>query len=164
MWRAVVRSLATLGCALAIYYLLPLGAAEGRPAVQFVLFGLGVAGLAALVVWQVSRLLRTPADSDVRLQSLVVLLYLVVVFFAGSYYELATGSSTEQFADMRTKTDALYFTVSTMATVGYGDVHATGQLARGVVTAQMAFNVVFVAALVSVYGGELRRRAEMRRR
>ena len=58
---------------------------------------------------------------------------------------------------METKTDALYFTMSTLATVGFGDVHATGQLARLLVTIQIAFNLVFVATLVTVLSKRVRR-------
>ena len=35
-----------------------------------------------------------------------------------------------------------------MTTIGYGDVHAAGQLGRGMVTGLIVFNVVIVASLV----------------
>jgi hypothetical protein len=57
----------------------------------------------------------------------------------------------DQIADLSTKTDALYFTLSTMATVGYGDVHAEGQLARALVSGLIVFNVVVVASLVRAH-------------
>ena len=38
-----------------------------------------------------------------------------------------------------------------MTTVGYGDVHAEGQLARALVCALIVFNVVVVASLVRAY-------------
>ena len=43
---------------------------------------------------------------------------------------------------LQTKTDALYFAVTTLTTVGFGDVHAQGQVARGLIIVQMVFNVV----------------------
>ena len=46
--------------------------------------------------------------------------------------------------------DALYFTIVTMATVGYGDVHAEGQVARALVIGLIVFDVVIVASLVRV--------------
>lgn len=49
--------------------------------------------------------------------------------------------------------------MTTLATVGFGDVHATGQLARALVTAQIAFNLVFVGALASVLTTRIRRQA-----
>nr|MDT0663822.1 potassium channel family protein [Micromonospora sp. DSM 115978] len=38
-----------------------------------------------------------------------------------------------------------YFTVTVLTTVGFGDVHATGQAARLVVTVQMGIDVLFIA-------------------
>jgi hypothetical protein len=40
---------------------------------------------------------------------------------------------TEQVSGLNTRTDALYFTLVTMATVGFGDIHAEGQFARAMV-------------------------------
>jgi voltage-gated potassium channel len=38
-----------------------------------------------------------------------------------------------------------------MTTVGYGDVHAEGQVARALVCAVIVFNVVVVASLVRAH-------------
>jgi voltage-gated potassium channel len=51
-----------------------------------------------------------------------------------------TGSS--EFVGLETKTDALYFALTTLATVGFGDVHAEGQVARLLLIAQIIFNIV----------------------
>lgn len=50
-----------------------------------------------------------------------------------------------QFVGLETRTDALYFTLATLLTVGFGDVHAAGQLARVLVSIQMVFNVLVLA-------------------
>ncbi len=78
------------------------------------------------------------------LNSLLVVLYLVIVFFSLAYVQIERWSPGE-FAELETRTDALYFTVTTLGTVGYGDVHAVGQMARIFVTTQIVFDVVFVA-------------------
>ena len=41
-------------------------------------------------------------------------------------------------------------TVVTLGTVGYGDVHAIGQLARVVTMVQVAFDLVVIGALIAV--------------
>ena len=46
--------------------------------------------------------------------------------------------------------DALYFTMSTIATVGFGDVHATGQAARVVVTLQIFLDLIFVGLVARI--------------
>ena len=57
--------------------------------------------------------------------------------------------------------DALYFTMSTIATVGFGDVHATGQVARVVVTLQIFLDLIFVGLVARIILPTLaRQRAE----
>lgn len=64
---------------------------------------------------------------------------------------------------IETRLDALYFSATTMTTTGYGDIVATGQLARGLVTAQLVFDVVFVATVVGLIQAGIRRRQEASR-
>jgi voltage-gated potassium channel Kch len=104
----------------------------------------------------------TEEEDSVRFQTLLTLLYLSVLGFALGYYVLAQ-STDHQFAGLHTRIDALYFTVVTAATVGYGDVHPTGQLARALVTGQIVFNLVFLGLLVSLMTTQLRERAATRR-
>ena len=51
----------------------------------------------------------------------------------------------DQISGLGAGTDALYFTLSTMTTVGFGDIHAEGQFARALVCVLLVFNVVVVA-------------------
>jgi voltage-gated potassium channel len=67
-----------------------------------------------------------------------------------------------QFVDLHTKTDAVYFSVSTLATVGFGDVHPSGELARAAVTIQILFNLVFLGAAVATISGLWRQRTSHR--
>lgn len=57
---------------------------------------------------------------------------------------------------METRTDALYFTIVTMATIGYGDIHATGQFARVLVMIAVLFQFTFLTALISTITRRLR--------
>lgn len=91
----------------------------------------------------------------VRIQGLLLLLEIVVVAFATAYYMLAE-STSHQMAGVDTRLDSLYFTIVTMATVGYGDIHAVGQFARGLVTVQIVFNLIFVGALTSLVTSRMR--------
>ena len=92
------------------------------------------------------------AFARARMSGLLTVVYVVVMFFALTYY-LLERADPEQFSGLETRTDALYFTLSTMATVGYGDVHAEGQLARGLASALIVFNVVVVASLAREHFG-----------
>jgi voltage-gated potassium channel len=86
-----------------------------------------------------------------------------VICFALIDYAI-TRSDETQFAGLQTRTDALYFAVTTLATVGFGDVHAQGQLARQVVTVQMVFNVVVLASAARVLTRGISQRSRTSRR
>ena len=114
---------------------------------------LALAGLAA-VTWVIIDEVRR---SEKRLQPihLLLALELVVVIFSVAYYWLAVHTPA-QFVGLETRLDALYFSLTTVATVGYGDVSASGQLARLLVSFQLVFNLIFVATLVGLFQGRLR--------
>ena len=162
MARRVRRDLLALMGVLVAYYAAPVGGlSDSVAAIALSVVGL-LAGLAALV-WVILREVRTLVrtsldDPAVQVDGLVLLVFVVVPLFALGYFALES-ADPDQFADLATKTDALYFTLSTLATVGFGDVHATGQLGRGLVILQMTFDLVFVAAVVSVLSTHIRRRA-----
>jgi hypothetical protein len=65
-----------------------------------------------------------------------------------------------QFVGLDTRLDALYFVGVTMATVGYGDIHPSGQLARAVLLVQLVYTLVFLVGGVAA----LRTRARLLRR
>ena len=50
----------------------------------------------------------------------------------------------QQFQRVLTRTDAFYFTVTVFATVGFGDITATSEPARALVTGQMVAGIVIV--------------------
>jgi len=90
---------------------------------------------------------------------LLLLFEIVVVIFAFIYYVLAM-NVPDQMDGIQTRIDSLYFTMSMMTTVGFGDIHASGQVGRALVTINMAFNIVFIAAV----GGLVKRRVRERNR
>jgi hypothetical protein len=92
---------------------------------------------------------------------LVTLLGLVVMAFATGFLSLAEWRADEM-SGLETRTDALYFTMVTMATIGYGDIYAEGQWARGLVIVLIVFNFVFVGALVSILTSRMHARVEAR--
>jgi voltage-gated potassium channel len=142
---------------LIIFYSVPVSTQEsaGRAAISVVITLLGIAALAWAIVAQLKRQLHSRSE-DVH--TLVMLLALVAMVFALGFFVLEE-HSPGQLRGLSTRTDALYFTMSTLTTVGYGDVHAEGQLARGLVILQLIFNAVFVGALVSTVVGAVRSRA-----
>ena len=77
--------------------------------------------------------------------------WVLLIMAASLTFFLLNQARPEEFDGLLTKTDALYFTLTTMSTVGFGDVHAEGQIARILVCLLIVFNVVVVASLVRAY-------------
>ena len=84
-----------------------------------------------------------------------------MVFLSLIYLGLASRSG--QFDELHTRIDALYFTMSTIATVGFGDVHATGQVARVVVTIQIFLDLIFVGLVARIILPTLARQRAQKR-
>ncbi|MFF5234781.1 potassium channel family protein [Dactylosporangium sp. NPDC000521] len=157
MRRPVRRGVCTLAAAGFLYYLVPLRlmrtAGEWAQAGGAVLL---LAVLAAMFRRQLLRQVRAAERGSAHLETLINLLVVTVLAFSLVYVLLANHQG--QFTGLATRTDALYFTLSTLATVGYGDVHPVGQAARIAVIVQIVFNLVYVGAAVTVLGGAVRRR------
>jgi voltage-gated potassium channel len=95
--------------------------------------------------------------------AVVVSLTVLVLGFSTTYYALEKHDSA-QFESLETKLDAVYFSVTTLSTVGFGDVHATGQLGRGIVVAQVAADFLFVVVVVGIIRWSGKRRVDAGRR
>ncbi|MEV4513498.1 potassium channel family protein [Dactylosporangium sp. NPDC049525] len=157
MWIPVRRAAVTFVAAGCVYYLIPLRLV--RAAEDWAQVGAALVAFAVLVAAfsrQLGRHLHGDGRADVRLETLLNLLIVAVLAFSLGYLLLADHDG--QFVGLDTRTDALYFTLSTLATVGFGDVHAVGQAARVAVSGQILFNLVYVGAAVAVFGSAIQRR------
>lgn len=128
------------------YYVVPLEADRSLWVRSVVL----AAVLGILIVLTVRQLQRY-SDPVGRL---ILVLVAVIMSLSVVCYLLATVPG--QFEGLETRTDALYFTIVTMATVGYGDIHPIGQTSRAVMVLTVSFSMVFVATLASTIVSRLR--------
>lgn len=108
-----------------------------------------VAGLLALSVSAFFMIVReftgrARRDTRIRILSVLVLIVAMLMLFAVSFYRLS--GIDGEITGLKTHLDAIYFTVSTSMTVGFGDIVAKGQVGRFVVLVQMIFNLVVLAA------------------
>jgi voltage-gated potassium channel len=144
---AWARPIWTLVGLLVAYYAFPVRL-DGHLGIVVLNFALTLAGLVVIgwtMVAELGHLRR--GESGRSAPALAMLIVLLVMAFSLTFFLLEL-ASPGQFEDLHTRTDALYFTLATMATVGYGDIHAKGQAARALVTAVIAFDVVVVASLL----------------
>jgi hypothetical protein len=143
---------------LVLYFVAPLGL-DDDPLPLPVAIAVSVViavGLAGVIGYEIVAVLD--GRSTAGITGLVLLLVLVVIAFSIAYFALER-SDPGQVHGLETRLDSLYFTLTTLVTVGYGDVNAQGQAARGVASVQMVFNAVFVAGLVRamLYEAQVRR-------
>lgn len=82
---------------------------------------------------------------------------LFLLLFAAIYVTMAQASPANFSTHRLTRTDALYFTVTTFSTVGYGDITAVSQSARLVVTAQMILDLLVLGLGIRVFVGAVQR-------
>jgi voltage-gated potassium channel len=146
------------GLALCAYFVVPVGIEDDNLVARALVGTLTLLLLTATVVWQVVVHVE---DETRQVDGLLLALVVAVLAFALAFYRLAA-SDPGQIPGLVTRVDALYFTMSTLLTIGYGDVHAAGQTARVLVLVSMLFNVVVVATAVTTLTGRLRQHAELR--
>jgi hypothetical protein len=155
--RAAAGTFALIVVATVGYFLLPVPG-QMRETSWEILFYCAVAVLGTFILLSARRL--NQAGEDTRARGLILLLCITVFYF--SWADDALAKIPGEFAGLHTKIDALYFSISTLATVGFGDVHASGQLARAAVTLQVLFNLVFIGTAVALLSGKMRARASRR--
>ena len=146
-----------LAVALVLYFALPM---RGRLWPIGAIAGpVAVAVMAPLTRRHLRRVLVSERPLvDVAL-ALALIAELLVLGFATTYYILAKQRPGE-IVGLATKTDSLYFTVTVLSTVGFGDIHPVGQLARGLATLNMLANIVILAFSVRILTWAARQRHE----
>ncbi len=153
-WWTLVLTAASMAACLTVYYTVPLRRDDPPELVAVLLFATGLVALCAVLGVQVRRQVRAGRTTSVRVQSVVGLLLPLVTFFAVTYYLMA-----DEFVGIESRTDALYYAVVTLGTVGYGDVHPVGGPAKITTMVQIVLDLVVVGVLVSVATSRVRSRA-----
>lgn len=155
----VLRPLAIVAAVVILYALTPVNAGPAAMAA-------GITALASLgfLLWvmvrQTRRIMRHPEPSLAALEALALLGTLFVLSFSLTYVALAA-SDPAAFSQPVDKVAALYFSMTVLSTVGFGDIAAVSDVARIAVVVQMIANLVLLALVVQFITGVARRaRAE----
>jgi hypothetical protein len=154
----VLRLAVAVALALVVYFVVPVEASEDGLVARALVSLLSLGLLTAGVVWQI---LVHVEDPDRKIDGLLFALVVAVLAFALAFYRLEI-AYPGQIVGLQSRVDALYFTMTTLLTVGYGDIHAAGQGARVLVMVAMVFNVAVIATAVTTISSRVRQRAEQR--
>ncbi|MFE0457470.1 potassium channel family protein [Streptomyces sp. NPDC058914] len=150
---SVARAVLIAASLVTAYYLLPLDRIDTVGAGAVLACGLLV--VVAVFSWEVRAILRSPHPRLKAVEALAATLALYVVLFAGAYY-LLDRSTPDSFSEPLTRTDALYFALTTFTTVGFGDIAARSQAGRVVTMVQMTGGLLLVGLAARVLAGAVR--------
>ncbi|MFC0431986.1 potassium channel family protein [Kutzneria buriramensis] len=156
---AAVRPTLSTAVLVALYYLLPMDRPAGAGA--FAVLSGGLVAVVGVVIWQLRTILRSTRPVAQGVQALALAIPLFLLVFASAYHLLAA-DVPGSFNQSLTRTDALYFTVTVFATVGFGDIVAVSQPARIAVTVQMVGDLLVLGVVLRVLLGAVRRRRHER--
>ena len=145
----LLRSLAATVALAGLYYLLPLDHIKNVPLTLVA----GLLILLAVTIWQVRAIIRARYPGLRAVEALATTVPLFLLLFASAYFTMAGTSPANFSTHSLTRTDALYFTVTTFSTVGFGDITAVSQTARLVVTAQMLLDLLALGLGIRVFLG-----------
>lgn len=155
-WRRALRLGVAMVLLVVVYFVVPLNGDLGATEVMQVIVTLIALGLLSfMVIWEVRQQL---VDDSRNIDRLALALVVSVLGFAIGFYVMAE-RNPDEIVGLETRLDSLYFTMTTLLTIGYGDIHAKGQVARALVLVQMVFNVVILTTAATTLGHQLRSRA-----
>jgi voltage-gated potassium channel len=159
---ALIRALASTAILVTLYYLVPMQKVSDAGTVVVLVVGLIM--VAGIVIWQIHAIVNADYPGVQGVEAFAISVPLFLLLFAASYF-VVEHTSPASFSEPLTRTDALYFTVTTFSTTGFGDITAKSQGARLLVTSQMVSDLVVIGFGVKILFGavqEGRRRRDAR--
>ena len=147
----LLRAFAVTTILVAIYYLAPLDRTTHIPG--WLSLTVALLALGALTAYEVRAIVRA-AHPGVRASvALATTAPLFLLLFSATYFLMAQDSAANFNVHALTRTDALYFTITVFASVGFGDIAATSQTARVIVMVQMILDLIVIGLVVRLFLG-----------
>jgi hypothetical protein len=147
---ATIRALASTAILVTLYYLVPLDKVSDVGTVAVLVVGLII--IAGIIIWQIHAIVNADYPGIQGVEAFAISVPLFLLLFAASYF-VVEHTSPASFNEPLTRTDALYFTVTTFSTTGFGDITAKSQGARLLVTFQMVTDLVVIGFGVKILFG-----------
>ena len=129
-----------------IYFTIPLETRGGQwSAVIKLIVGMAIYGV--VMYFEIRGIVRSEYPTLKSAEALALAIVFFLSIFAGVYVELSH-ISPASFTEHLSRTAALYFTIVTFGTVGYGDIAAKSDVARLIVSIQVLIDLAFLALTV----------------
>lgn len=145
--RAGLRIASTLVVLILLYAFVPVDPYSGPGAFPGMIVGLLV--LATLVWLQLGWILRAEQPAVRAGEAIVFVTSVFITLFALTHLALSADDPAS-YSEPLNRIGALYYTVSIISTVGFGDISARSDAARLLVTIQITLGIVAVAGFVRV--------------
>jgi len=149
----VVESSIAAAVLLALYYVLPTPGSVvlGTVACAVVFFG--------VVGFELHAILKDPRPVPRAVIAMGRVLPLFIVMFAWLYVAISV-SDANTFSEPLTRSASLYFTITVLSTVGFGDITPVTDAARLLVAVQMLCDLVVIVIVVKLITGVAKHRVQ----
>jgi voltage-gated potassium channel len=141
----ITQMLLAAAVLLALYFVVPTSASGVGPAACALVF-------VGVVAFELRAVVRDPLPVPRAAIAMARILPLFIVLFAWLYVAMAT-SDPHTFSEPLTKSGSLYFTITILSTVGFGDITPVKDVARLLVSVQMICDLVVIGILVKLITG-----------
>jgi voltage-gated potassium channel len=143
-WRIALSlsrmSLSTVAL-LALYYRVPLDRPADLGLLVWLVVGLVIIG--AVIGWQARAIAMSDMPRLRAIETAVAGLAALLILYA-SVYVVMSHSDAHSFTEVLGRTDALYFTLTVFATVGFGDITPVTETARIITMTQMLVGILAI--------------------
>lgn len=140
---SVLRIVVVTALLLALYALLPVGRSGGKAVAELVA---GLVVFLAVIGWMVRRIVSDDHPELRAVEAFGIAVPALIVVFAYAYLSLAQANPAN-FSQRLDHVGAVYFTVTVISTVGFGDIVARTDATRLLVTVQIVLDLVLVAGI-----------------
>jgi|GEM_PF-354379 len=154
----VLRSSASVLVILVVFAVAPFDLLSDVPLP--ISLAVGLVALLAVTAVQIRSVVQSPFPAVRAVEALIVTGTLFLFLFASGYLVLEQAQPDSFTGDGLTRVDTLYFTVTVFATVGFGDIVATTQTARALVTIQMILDLLVLGLGIRLFVGAVQRGRE----
>ena len=143
---ASLRTIATITVVVAVYFLIPMD----RAITASTVIAMVAAGLAlfAVLAWQIRKIMGSEHPGVRAVEALALSIPVYILLFATAYFLMAHEQPGAFGVQQLTRIDGMYFSATAFTTVGFGNIAATSQSARVIVTIQMMLDLVMIGLIV----------------
>ena len=147
--RALLASLLPTLVLVGLYTWLPLDTFAHEPI--WVSLVISVVLMILVGFWEVRAILRAAYPGVRAVQALTTMVPLFLLLFAALYYVMSSNTPATFNVHPLTRVDTLYFTITVFGTVGFGDIAATSETGRLVVSLQIILDLLLIGFGLRVF-------------